>query len=116
GKLEPLQCARENGCVWNYTTSFSAARGGHLAVLKWAGLVGSPWASIDYPAAAAAGGHLWVLQWLFDMGCTLKATTCASAAEGGHVEALRRAKQEGCPWDGAACAVLRLREEDTLPF
>ncbi|CAM9392547.1 unnamed protein product, partial [Hapterophycus canaliculatus] len=36
GKLELLQCARENGCPWNWRTCHEAAGAGHLAVLQWA--------------------------------------------------------------------------------
>jgi len=36
GELDSLIWARANGCEWNSDTCKAAARGGHLACLKWA--------------------------------------------------------------------------------
>lgn len=36
GELEALQCARENGCFWDWKTCQAAAGAGHLELLQWA--------------------------------------------------------------------------------
>ena len=36
GFLEVLQWARQNGCPWDESTCFGAAKGGFLEVLQWA--------------------------------------------------------------------------------
>ena len=44
------------------------ARGGHLAVLKWARAHGCPWDEMTF-SGAALNGHLEVLQWPRAHGC-----------------------------------------------
>lgn len=61
GKLQALQCARENDVPSDHRTCNFAARYGHLAVLKWARQSGCPWESMTC-ACAAGGGFLAVLR------------------------------------------------------
>jgi len=80
----------------------SAAKGGHLNVLKWA----REEDVFDWRTCvmAAAGGHLEVLQWAHAQGCPWDWMTCASAAEGGHLEVLQWVRAQGCPWNECTCA------------
>lgn len=35
GKLDPLQCARQNECLWDTRTFEAAAEGGNVAIVQW---------------------------------------------------------------------------------
>ena len=85
----------------NSLCAFSA-RGGHLAVLKWARAHGYPW-NEETCALAAMNGHLEVLQWARDHGCPWSESTCEKAAKNGHLEVLQWARAHGCPWDERTC-------------
>ena len=63
------------GCEWTEWTSYKAAYGGHLDVLKW----------------------------LCQNGCSYYESTCTNAAAGGHLEVLKWLREDGCPWDKDEC-------------
>jgi hypothetical protein len=99
GDLEGLKALRlvEN-FPWDEYTCRSAAKGGHLEVLKWARENECPW---DWRtcAYAAEGGHLEMLKWARANGCPWDEYTCVHAALGGHLEVLKWARENGCPWN-----------------
>ena len=101
--LPQFVCADANACPWQIQSTCSAARGGHLEVLRWAREHGC---SLDDRTCdfAAEGGHLEVLVCAREQGCQLGASTCAWAAEGGHLQALIWAQDNDCSWDEATCA------------
>lgn len=61
GRLDLLQCARENDFPWDNRTCSTVAKWGYLDVLQWARSNGCPWGK-DTCGSAAEGGHLGVLQ------------------------------------------------------
>jgi hypothetical protein len=75
---------------WYETTSYEAAEGGHLEVLKFLREDGCPW-SKTICRYAASNGHLHVLKWLRENECPWDWSTCYGAAKYGHFEALRAA-------------------------
>jgi hypothetical protein len=62
GHLEVLKWARVNGSPWDKSTCSEVAKNGHLQVLQWARANECPWNELT--CAAAANGHLEVLQWV----------------------------------------------------
>jgi len=74
----------------------SAARYGHLHVLRWA-LESSRDAATtaNVYVKAAIGGHLHVLQWAFDHEFEKSYWTCMHAARHGHFEVVKWAHQHG---------------------
>ena len=56
---------------WNSSTCSSAAKNGHLDVLKWARENGCEWDSWTC-SNAAKNGHLDVLEWVRENGCPEK--------------------------------------------
>jgi len=64
GHLEVLKWARANNCAWDATTFNQGARGGHLEVLKWARKQLCPLDVASVIELAARGGHLHVLEWV----------------------------------------------------
>ncbi len=79
-----------------------AAKGGHLAELKWALARGCEWGE-ETCAAAAEGGHHDVIQWLTAQGCAWDRTTCWSAARQGNLGILQWALDNGCTCDIRVC-------------
>jgi hypothetical protein len=57
-----------NGCPWDSYTCSTAARNGHLEVLKWTRANGCPWDDAT-SAAAAQNGHFEILHWARSNGC-----------------------------------------------
>ena len=55
---------------------------------------------------AAKNGHLEVLKWAHDNGCSWDETTCHAAAENGHLEVLIWARENGCDWNKDTCIEL----------
>lgn len=91
----------------------SAARGGHLKIIKW--LFGNGCKlSIDTGYYAIKGGHLSIVKWLFNNECKFtwdekygypwNICTCAFAAKAGHLSILKWLREHGCPWDEVTCA------------
>ena len=66
----------------------SAARSGHLRVLRWAREHHCPWDWLT-PTNAAHGGHLAVLQWVRENGCPWNSNVCICAANAGQLEVLQ---------------------------
>jgi hypothetical protein len=95
GQLAVLKWARSKGFPWEQVTCYYAAEGGHLEVLKWARANGCPWDG-QVCWEAARNGHLAVLKWARKNGCPWDANTCAAAAEGDHLHVLRWALANGC--------------------
>ena len=62
-----MKWARENGCVWDFSTCSNAAKNGHLHILKWARKNGCEWNSYTC-FEAAEQGHLSVLKWVRENG------------------------------------------------
>ena len=131
GNLGLLKWFKEKGCPSAPThASISAAKNGHLEVLKWLWEVETGGGTLfrkifdEVTCHSAAGnGHLEVVKWLREVAeCPWDRWTFSQAARGGHIELLRWAKDNGCPIDPGACAlaaesghleVLKwLREED----
>ena len=48
---------------------------------------------------SAKGGHLAVLKWARAHGCPWDEMTCSGAALNGHLEVLQWPRAHGCPWD-----------------
>jgi len=84
------------GAPWEDSIGPSAARGGHLEVLKWANAVVRCDASTC--TAAAEGGHLEVLKWACQELIPWGEDTFDEAVKNGHFELLRWAHGEGCKW------------------
>jgi hypothetical protein len=56
------------------------------------------------PATAAKNGHLHILKYLHEQqNFPWDSLTCTAAAEGGHLECLKYAHRSGCPLDARAC-------------
>ena len=66
-----LRWARDNGCEWNKSCCWVAAKYGQFEILQWLRANGCPWDLM----------------------------TCAHAASKGSVEMLRWSRENGCPWD-----------------
>jgi len=98
GKIESLTYLYANGCHWNESTCYGAAKGGHLEVLQWARQNGCR-CDLMTCMYAAKGGHVEVLQWAHQNGCPWDEKTCRLAAERGHLEVLQWAHRNGCPWN-----------------
>jgi hypothetical protein len=57
GGLDVLKHVREQGCTWDTSTCYHAARGGLGEILKWLRANGCPWDQ-ETCQVAAFGGHL----------------------------------------------------------
>ncbi|GMF33591.1 unnamed protein product [Phytophthora lilii] len=102
----PIECGALNWCKENRLLDRSptmmerAARGGHLAALKWLNTFGSKACSAKAMDDAASAGHLDVVEWLHvnrSEGCTTDAMD--SAAARGHLKILQflhAYRSEGC--------------------
>ena len=107
GHLEIVKWARENGCPWEEARCTGGEAGAGLSV---------PGPRINYLekinrikytcAWAARRGHLEVLKWVRENGCPWDEKTCSWAAKGGHLATLKWARENGCPWDEETCANL----------
>ena len=109
GHLPILQWVREQGCAWDVYTSFNAAYGGHLEMLKWVLRCDPPCPWSQYTLSwVAERGHLNVLQWIRESGlpCEWHRGVSAFAADGGHLKVLQwlRAQTPPCPWDHSVCS------------
>ena len=102
GHTAVLQWLRENGCPWDARACAAAAEGGHLGALQWLRMNGCPWDTWTC-GLAAYYGHLEVLKWARQHGCPWDEGTCEGAADGGHLEVLQWARQHGCPWNEGTC-------------
>jgi len=82
-----------------------AARGGHQHVLDYLCVVSGHGVGWDRSAcrAAARGGHLEVLRRLRECGYGWDETTCMHAAASGCLEILEWAHSQGCPCSYAEC-------------
>ena len=76
-----------------YFYLFSAARGDHLEVLKWARENGCDWE--EYTSIyAASNGHLEVLKWAIENGCPIDIVECVKIAkENNHLNILKYLKE-----------------------
>lgn len=74
----------------DYKTEFvdTAAKGGHLDLVKWLVSRGEEWSTwaMDY---AGMNGHLETCKWLYSQGATCTHWATDSAAQYGHVETLQ---------------------------
>ena len=82
-----------------------AAHEGRLDVLKWLFEKGCP---IDHTLCASAAmksGHVHILQWMKDNGMIGEwhGYHMFSAASFGHLEVVKWLRANGCPWDDDAC-------------
>ena len=102
GHLEVLKWLRSEGCPWNGGTCSLAAANGHLEILKWLRSEGCPWDARACTTAAEMG-DLEILKWLRSEGCPWTEYACTYAAACGHLEVLKWLRSEGCPWDADAC-------------
>ena len=62
---------------------------------------------------AARGGHLAVLRWARGHDCPWNRETCWCAARGGHLEVLQWARAHGCPWFKEHCVLASRRHPET---
>jgi len=102
GSVERLAWAKANGCPWDETTSYYAARNGRVEVLEWAREHHCPWDKWTC-TFAAKGGHLDMLKWAREHHCPWDVQTCEAAAQGGHLDVLQWARERDCPWDESTC-------------
>lgn len=91
GHLEVLKWLRENGCGWDAETFWRAAEAGDLQMLMWLSEHQCPWDSSTWATnSAAKKGHLEVLKWLRDAhSCPWDEETSGFAASTGNVEMLK---------------------------
>ena len=80
----------------------SAARYGHLEVLKWMRQSQVKWSAYACEIAAC-NGHLHILRYLRSEGCLWDTFTCLYAASNGHLEVLKWARENGCHWNSWTC-------------
>ena len=104
GHLEVVKWLSETDAFGGSLCS-SAAEGGQLEILKWLRQSArwTPKACARVCSGAAGGGHLEALKWARENGCPWDEETCGWAARGGHLETLKWLRQMGCPWDEWAC-------------
>jgi hypothetical protein len=103
----------------------SAAKGGHLHVIKWARERGFPWSEKTFhKAMMSKDGALlrWLyengfplseeilclgavlldsktVQWMYEAGCPGNAMICAGAAKSGKLDLLQFLREKDCPWN-----------------
>jgi len=105
-RFRVIEWGLSQGAPWGLTCK-GAARGGHLALLRWARAQSppAPWDSSTCHGAAR-GGHLGLLQWARAQTppAPWDASTCSGAASGGHLELLKWARLQSppAPW-GRTC-------------
>ena len=95
-----------------------AAHEGRLDVLKWLFEKGCP---IDHTLCASAAmksGHVHILQWMKDNGMTGEWRAFMHFAAGiGNLEVVKWLHVNGCPWDENACLFAAFRKHwDTLQY
>ena len=112
-----LDCLCENcTCSVDNDMCIFAARGGHVATLKWLKAKGAPF-SVHLCSEAAGNGHLRTLQWLRERGCPWDDVTIDAAKEGRHRACLEFALANGCPNpNGVTAAEADLTDEDMPPL
>ena len=78
-----------------------AARGGHLALLRWARALATPSEWQRTCEWAARGGHLELLQWARAQNppAPWDESTCTEAANDGHLALLQWARAQEVPWN-----------------
>jgi hypothetical protein len=106
GHLEVLRWAAEEGCPWTDGVWEAAAEHGHLDVLRWAISRGRE-CQPAWCVAAVRGGHAHVVEWLLRLkgGTHWDAGACAAAAGRGDLAMLQRLRAAGCPWDAGVFSV-----------
>ena len=80
-----------------------AARGGHLACLRYLLDDGGDAAPATLCSIAAEHGQLACLALAHERGCFWDEYTCKYAALNGHLACLTYAHERGCPWDEPTC-------------
>lgn len=132
GQLDALKLLlTKYGFSYGAETLNSAARGGHVEIVKYLNDCGCNLTSITF-ASAALGGNIDVLEWLIKKFCPRNGDSCnyaaragqlealeflrecgfpfsdltfGAAARGGHLAVLKYLKKNGCPWSSStACA------------
>lgn len=96
----------------NYTLTesmcISAARGGHLHIIKYAQTMfnenNSFWKTVDICEEAARYGHLDIIKYAHENSCPWNEETCSSAAFGGYLDILKYAHDNECPWNEKTCS------------
>lgn len=112
GRLDLLQCARQNGLPWDKSTCSAAARGGHYDVLTWAWMHACPFDEDTLCSDAARGGNLDALIWTSELEYSWKKDAiCNHIARSGKIER----SWTGCatttvPWKSPRVLRLRVRE------
>ena len=81
---------------WSQWTISSAAKHGHLHIVKYCTEQKCPRSELAC-ANAAKSGHLDILKYLHENGAPWDFHTCAFARENNHLECLNYAKENGCP-------------------
>jgi len=89
-------CPRDDG--YGYTMAHSAARYGHLELVRWLCRERGFAMNETVMASAASSGNLGLVRWLRGSGCKWDYQACLHAVYKGHVEVLRWARANGCPW------------------
>ena len=92
-----LRIAHEGGVPMGEDICLFAAKEGHLACMKYAHSIGSPWEnSCD---AAATGGFVECLKFAREHGAEWDEDCTRYAAEGGHYQCLHYAIENDCPYN-----------------
>ena len=88
GHVHVLRWLQERGHYMGYSTTMSAARGGHIAVLEYC----DKYLDVDHQEfleRAAKNGHVDSVVWLANHGCAITQLAANHAASGGHLNTLK---------------------------
>jgi len=113
GNLEVFDLLHKFGCQFTNCAYNTAARYGHVDIIKWLKEKNIPMNHNMVCVGAAENGHFEILKWLltFDDGngidqeiyLRLDPIVCAYAAKGGQFEILKWLVERGCPISSHSC-------------
>jgi hypothetical protein len=84
-----------------------AARMGNLALVRWLREVKKfDWSQWTI-SSAAKHGHLHIVKYCTEQKCPRSELACANAAKSGHLDILKYLHENGAPWDFHTCAFAR---------
>jgi hypothetical protein len=106
GHLAALKYLRSEGCAWNkhYIACYAAASGS-IETAEWLRLQPGIEINAEVLTAAAGASQIAMCEHLLRTGCEWDSDACRKAADKGHLDTLRWLREHGCPWVlGAICA------------